>query len=235
MVVKSTGYDINGNVQIGANAGAIALPETIHIAVDLPHIPQSTSEADLLPMFGTTGSDDMIGTSQEDLLIAFGGADTLSGGKGADAMFLGAGTKTIRYGEGDSGIFSPSGEELAISAVSTTGFDLIYGLGLKELSNNAADRDRMLLPGNLKYENAASGGTTSVDSFPAGIIPLNQYLLIRGDFDPSVESFKASALGKSSLLAINLNSQVEGIVLVGFSGLIDSSVLGQLSLVPPGG
>jgi hypothetical protein len=185
--------------------------------------------------YGTTGNDQIVGTTSSDTIIAFSGDDLITPGSGADGVILGRGIKTIQYAQGDAGFFQPyvSGS-ITVSPnswISTTGFDVISGFGLIS-EQNGSGSDVLDLPnGNYglvgDYPSKASlistDGNLSLGDF--------QWIQVKGNYDPILDSFKVSDTGKSTLLIYDAGStsNPEAIVLVGFVGsLVDDGVLGQL-------
>ena len=92
---------------------------------------------EVVPTFGTSGNDTLIGVEDADILLGLGGDDLLAGGSGDDQLSGGGGTDTYRFIPG-------SGNDSVIEVAGETSYIEFYGQDLFRL-NGARSADDLVL------------------------------------------------------------------------------------------
>ena len=196
------------------------------------------------------------GTTAADTITTGAGADSVSGGLGADTINVGSGNDTVRGGTGADIINVGSGTDAiiqtalgdsgtltmnagAVNSISTTGFDVITGMGASDTITLA----QYTVAGATGAEAANRLVSTVTAQVVTGVtgtatVASNSVGSVRGTYDAANNVFVGGAGGPDLILMYDGNgatttNAVEGIVLVGVGAAtltVSTTVAGLITL-----
>lgn len=192
----------------------------ITLAIDLN--PAGTNTINASAQASTSVGLTLTGGAGVDQITGGAGNDVITGGAGADIISVGSGgtDRVVQAAAGESGSFALAGA----GSVSTTGFDIVSGLGsgdsiaLAAFTGTAASAAAasVLVNAIAAASTVATGGFTLAD---------NASVFVRGTYTGgTTNTFVGSATGADALLVYDGNATLattafEAVVLVGVGSL----------------